>query len=156
MRLMRAIARSAVLVSIAAAMACADAHDDVIDVVTSIAGALTEVSGRDAGAVRGNVSLFMSAFSKDMPGYGTLENNVTALVKQAEVSSSIRTVSEDGDDQARTIDLDWVLEVRSLEEDGPIVRRREVIHCEFRKEKKHWKIVSLKPVDFFAPPKLAQ
>jgi hypothetical protein len=153
---MRAIARSAVLVSIAAALACADAHDDVIDVVTSIAGALTEVSGRDAGAVRGNVSLFMSAFSKDMPGYGTLENNVTALVKQAEVSSSIRTVSEDGDDQARSIDLDWVLEVRSLEEDGPIVRRREVIHCEFRKEKKHWKIVSLKPVDFFAPPKPGQ
>jgi hypothetical protein len=141
-----------VLVSIAAALACADAHDDVIAVVTSMAGALTEV----VGTVHGNVPLFMSAFSKDMPGYGTLENNVTALARQAEVSSSIQTVSEDGDGQARTIDLDWVLEVRSLEEDGPIVRRREVIHCELRKEKKHWKIVSLKPLDFFAPPKLGQ
>jgi hypothetical protein len=144
------------LLAIAAAFACADAHDDVIEVVTSMAGALTEVSGRDVGAVRGNVPLFMSAFSKDMPGYGTLENNVTALLKQAEISSSIQTVSEDGDDRARTIDLDWVLEVRSLEEDGPIVRRREVIHCQLRKEKKRWKIVLLKPIDFFAPPKLAQ
>jgi hypothetical protein len=144
------------LVSIAAAFACADAHDDVIEVITSMAGALTEVSGTGAGVVRGNVSQFMSAFSKDMPGYGTLENNVTALVRQAEVSSSIQTVSENGDDKARTIDLDWVLQVRSLEEDGPVVRRREVIHCELRKEKKHWKIVSLSPLDFFAAAKLGQ
>src|SRR5580658_5935901 len=143
---MPAIVRSVLLVSIAAALACADAHDDVVEVVTSMAGALTDV----------NVSKFMAAFSKDMPGYGTLENNVTALVKQGEVSSSIQTVTEEGDDQARSIDLDWVLEVRSLEQDGPIVRRREVIHCELRKEKKHWKIVSLKPLDFFAAAKLGQ
>ncbi len=156
MRSMRAIARSAVLVSIAAALACADAHDDVIEVITSMAGALTEVNGIGAGVVRGNVSRFMSACSKEMPGYGTLESNVTALVRQAEISSSIQTVTEDGDDQARSIDLDWVLEVRSLEQDGPVVRRREVIHCELRKEKKHWKIVALKPIDFFAPPKLGQ
>ena len=146
MRSMPAIVRSVLLVSIAAAFACADAHDDVIEVVTSMAGALTDV----------NVPKFMSAFSKDMPDYGTIENNVTALVKQADVSSSVQTVSEAGDDQARTIDLDWVLEVRSLEQDGPVVRRREVIHCQLRKEKKHWKIVSLKPLDFFAAAKLGQ
>jgi hypothetical protein len=153
---MRAIVRSAILVSIAAAFACADAHDDVIEVVTTMAGSLTEVSGVGAGLVRGNVSKFMSAFSKDMPDYGTLENNVTQLVMQAEVSSSIQTVTEDGDDRARTIDLDWVLQIRSLEQDGPVITRREVIHCALRKEKKHWKIVSLKPLDFFAPAKLGQ
>ncbi len=156
MRSMGAIARSAVLACMAVGFAWADAHDDVMEVVTSMAGALTEVSGIGPSVVRGNVSRFMSAFSKEMPDYATLESNVTALVRQAEVSSSIQTVSEDGDDQARTIDLDWVLEVRSLEQDGPIVRRREVIHCELRKEKKHWKIVALKPIDFFAPPKLGQ
>jgi hypothetical protein len=143
---MRAIGRSALLICIAVVFASADAHDDVVEVVTSMAGALTDV----------NVSKFMAAVSKDMPGYGTLENNVTALVKQGEVSSSIQTVSEAGDDQARSIDLDWVLEVRSLEQDGPIVRRREVIHCELRKEKKHWKIVLLKPLDFFAAAQLGQ
>src|SRR5271156_6489884 len=104
---MRAIVRSAVLVSIAAAFAAADAHDDVIEVVTSMAGALTDVSGTGAGVVRGNVSQFMSAFSKDMPDYATIQSNVTALVQQAEVSSSIQTVTEDGNDQARSIDLDW-------------------------------------------------
>jgi hypothetical protein len=129
-----------------AVFACADPHDDVAEVVTSMAAALTDV----------NVSKFMAAFSKDMPGYGTLENNVTALVKQGDVSSSIQTVTEDGDDQARSIDLDWVLEVRSLEQDGPLVRRREVIHCELHKEKKHWKVVSIKPLDFFAAAQLGK
>jgi|SRR5580658_5172824 hypothetical protein len=148
---MRAIARSAALVCIAAMFAFADAHGDVIEVVTDMAGALTEV----------NVPKFMSAFSKDMPGYATLQNNVTALVNQAEVSSSIQPVTEDGDDQARSIDLDWVLEVRSLEQDGPIVHRREVVHCELRKDQVHkkkpqWKIVAIKPLDFFSPAKLGQ
>ena len=151
MRSMRVIVRSAVLICVAAVFAFADAHDDVNEVVTSMAAALTDV----------NISKFMAAFSKDMPGYATLQNNVTALVNQAEVSSSIQPVTEDGDDQARSIDLDWVLEVRSLEQDGPIVHRREVVHCELRKDQVHkkkpqWKIVAIKPLDFFSPAKLGQ
>jgi hypothetical protein len=150
---MRVIVRSAVLVCVTAAFACADAHDDVMDVFTSMAGALTEVSGDSTGAVfgRGNVSKFMDAFSKDMPDYDTVKNNVKALVNQGEVSSSVRPLTEDGDEQMYKIDLDWLLEIRSVEQDGPLVRRREVVHCELRKEKKHWKIVALKPLDFFAP-----
>ena len=157
---MRAIerntARCAALFCMAAAFACADAHDDVMDVVASMAGALTEVSGDAAGTVRGNVSKFMAAVSKDMPDYDTLKNNVTALVDEGEISSSVLPLTEDGDTQTYKIDLDWLLEVRSLEQDGPLVRRREVVHCELRKEKKHWKIIALKPLDFFAPAKLGQ
>ena len=137
----------------AAAFAFADAHDDVIELVTSMANALTEVivDGNGVERGRGNVSGFMAVFSKDMPDYDTLKNNVTALVNEGEVSSSIQPLTEEGDGQVYKIDLDWLLEVRSLEQDGPIVRRREVVHCELRKEKKHWKIVALKPLDFFAP-----
>jgi hypothetical protein len=153
---MAAIARSAALVCIATAFACADAHDDIIDVFSLMAGALTDVTGNGELTVRGNVPLFMSEFSKDMPDYGTLKTDVTALVRETEVSSSIQVVSDEGNDQKRTVDLDWVLQLQSLERDGPLVRRREVIHCEFRKEKKHWKIVSLKPIDFFAPPQPGQ
>jgi len=153
---MRAIARSAVLVCVAAAFASADAHDDVMEVITSMAGSLTEVTDTRSGVLRGNVEKFMDAFSKDLPDYETLKSNVTALVNEGEISSSIDPIAEDGDDQARTIDLDWAMEVRSLEQDGPIVQRREVVHCELRREKKHWKIVALKPIDFFAPVKLGQ
>jgi hypothetical protein len=91
-----------------------------------------------------------------MPDYDTMKNNVTALVNEGEISSSIQPLTEVGTDQAYKIDLDWLLEVRSLEQDGPLVRRREVVHLELRKEKKHWKVVALKPLDFFAPAKLGQ
>jgi hypothetical protein len=154
--IVRNTARCTALFCMAAAFACADAHDDVMDVVASMAGALTEVSGDAAGTVRGNVSKFMAAVSKDMPDYDTLKNNVTALVDEGEISSSVLPLTEDGDTQTYKIDLDWLLEVRSLEQDGPLVRRREVVHCELRKEKKHWKIIALKPLDFFAPAKLGQ
>jgi len=153
---MRAIARSAVLVCFVAAFASADAHDDVMEVITSMAGALTEVTDTRGGVLRGNVQKFMDAFSKDLPDYDTLKNNVTALVNEGEISSSIQPVTEDGNDQARTIDLDWAMEVRSLDQDGPIVQRRELVHCELRKRNKHWKIVALKPVGFFSPAKLGQ
>jgi hypothetical protein len=109
-----------------------------------------------ASALSGvNVDQFMDAIDRDMPGYDALRENVTALVNQAEVTSSIEPIRNEGDDSRRALDLDWYLEVRSLLQDGPIVRRREVIHCELRKQKKTWKVVALKPIDFFAPAKFA-
>ena len=36
------------------------------------------------------------------------------------------------------------------------MHRREVIQCELRKEKKRWKIVSIKPLEFFGAAKLDQ
>jgi hypothetical protein len=142
---MPAIVRSAVLACVFAAAAGADAHDDIIELVTSMAGALTEV----------NVPQFMAAFDKNMPDYDSLQADVTALVTQTEVSSSIEPLMESGNNQTYSIDLDWFLQVRSLQQVGPIVRRREIVHCELRKIKKHWKIVAIKPLDFFAPPKPA-
>ena len=122
----------------------ADSSSDVISLVGSMAAALTAV----------NVSEFMDAFDKNMQGYEDLKTQVTALVNQADVTSSVEPIQEGGDDTNRTIDLDWFLQVRSLIDNGPIVQRRQVVHCELRKEKKKWKIVSLKPLDFFAPAKL--
>ena len=52
LRLMRAIARSIALASLVAALACADAHDDVMEVVTSMAGALSDTGERRARTPR--------------------------------------------------------------------------------------------------------
>lgn len=120
----------------------ADTHDDVVDVFASMAAALTEI----------NVSQFMDAFDKSASDYNKLKDQVTALVKQAEISSSVEPLKDEGDDSKRLVEVDWVLEIRSLVPDGPLVRRREIIRCELRKDKKRWKIVSLKPIEFFAPP----
>lgn len=142
---MPAIVRSALLACVLAASLGAGAHDDVMELVTTMAGSLIEV----------NIPQFMAAFDKSMPDYDQLKANVTGLVAQAEVSSDIEPLMESGNDQKRSIDLDWLLQVRSLAQDGPLVRRRQIVHCELEKIKKHWKIVSIKPLDFFAPAKLA-
>src|ERR1700730_17426151 len=101
----------------------ADTHDDIVDLFASMAAALSEI----------NVPQFMDAFDKDMPDYDKLKSGVTALVNQAEVSSSVEPLKDEGDDTRRTVELDWYLEIRSLLPAGPIVRRREIIHCELRK-----------------------
>ena len=124
----------------------AGTHEDVTEVFASTAAALAAV----------NVPQFMDAFDKDMSDYGKLKTSVTALVNQTEVTSAVELIKDEGDETRRTVDLDWYIQVRSLLADGPIATRREVIHCELRKEKKRWKIVSLKPIEFFAPAKLDQ
>jgi hypothetical protein len=116
----------------------------MVDQFASMAAALSDV----------NPAQFMKAFDKDMPDYDKLRNEIVALMTQTEISSSIEVVKDEGDDSKRSVDLDWYLQVRSLLPDGPIVTRREVIHCELRKEGKQWKIVSLQPLEFFAPARL--
>ena len=143
---MRAIAPSCGIGILACIALIADTHDDVVDLFASMAAALSEI----------NVPQFMDAFDKDMPDYGKLKNNITGLVNQAEISSSVEPLKDDGDDTRRTVELDWYLEIRSLLPDGPIAHRRQVIRCELRKDKKRWRIVSMKPVEFFAPAKLDQ
>ena len=143
---MRVTALSCGIGILACAALAADTHDDVIDLFTSMAAALSEI----------NIPQFMDAFDKDMPDYGNLKTGVTAMVRQADVTSSIEPLSDEGDDTKRTVDLDWYLEIKSVLPDGPVVRRREVVHCELRKEKKHWKIVALKPIEFFGAAKLDQ
>lgn len=122
----------------------ADTHADVMDFFGTAAAALADV----------NIPKFMGAFDKDMPDYGKLKDAVAALTNQAEITSAIEPVKDEGDDTKRSVELDWYMTVRSLMPDGPIVSRRELVRCELRKEGKHWKIVSIAPVDFFAPAKL--
>jgi hypothetical protein len=127
-----------------AAALAADTHSDILDFFGTAAAALADV----------NIPKFMDAFDKDMPDYAKLKDAVAGLTNQAEVTSAIEPVKDDGDDAKRSVDLDWYMTVRSLMPDGPIVTRREVVHCELRKEGKRWKIVSIAPVDFFAPARL--
>lgn len=122
----------------------ADTHAAVIDLFASMAAALSNSDPAE----------FMRACDKNMPGYDKLRAQIGSLMTQTEISSSVEAVKDGGDDTKRTVDLDWYLQIRSLLEDGPIAVRRQVIHCELRKEGKRWKIVSLQPLEFFAPAKL--
>jgi|SRR5579871_4231062 len=121
--------------------AWADVHGEVVDLFASMTTALSD----------DNANGFMAAFDKGMPDYDKLNAEINALLEEAELSADIEIVKEQGDAAQRSVDLDWYLEIKSRQVDGPLIRRREVIHCDLRKEKKDWKITGLSPLGFFAP-----
>jgi hypothetical protein len=143
---MPAIARNLVIVAMtAAALGFADTHADVVDLFASMTSALSD----------DNPAGFMAAFDKNMPDYGKLKDFIGALVVQAEITSHVDPIKDEGDESKRSVDLDWTMQIRSRETSGPMIEREQTIHAELVKQKKHWRIVSISPIDFFAPAKFS-
>ena len=137
------ISRRTMLLAMTAASLHADEAQDVLDLFTQMASAL---SAADAGR-------FMEACDRNLPGYQVLEMNVDALVAEATVTSAVDVVSDNGDAMHRTVELDWFLQIVQLEAAIGSTERRSRIHCQLMREKKRWRITSLDPISFFAPPK---
>jgi len=142
---MAAIARSLGLLLCATAL-LADTHDDIVDHFAAMAAALAD----------DNAAGFMARIDKTMPGYDELQAQLNAMVGGSSVASDIDPLKDTGDNQQRSIDLDWFLVMRSKLPDGPIVRRRQVVHFDLRKEGRHWKIVAMTPLSFFSAPDLSK
>lgn len=143
---MRAIARNLVVIAgMTFTLAFAGAPADILDLFASMTSALAN----------GNPPGFMNAFDKKMENYGKLSSYVAGMIAEAEVSSSIDPIKDEGDDNKRSLDLDWTLQLRSRQISGPLVQREQTIHAELVKEKKHWRIVSISSLDFFAPPQFS-
>jgi hypothetical protein len=121
----------------------ADTHADVVDLFAQMAAAL---SGDNAAE-------FMKAFDRKMPSHGQLETQITGLLANAELASSVELLKDEGDEQKRDVEVDWYLELRSRVRGGPLVQRRAVIQCQVEKQGKRWRIVSIKPIEFFDAPK---
>jgi hypothetical protein len=128
------------LLLIISMVAAADPAVDVLKVFRDAAAALTI---DDAGA-------FLDNFDRDMPGYATLQTNIEGMLAAYEVGSTIETVSNEGDDHTRNVELDWVLlatrkdAINSAQE-----TRRQVVKCRLERRGKRWKITRLEPVDLF-------
>jgi hypothetical protein len=135
----------AVAALLATTLANADTHADILDLVGSMASALSE----------NNAPGFLATFDKAMLGYDHLHEAIPALLDQGEITSSVEPLRDDGDEAKRTVDLDWYLEIHNPDATAPVIRRREVIHCRFEKQGKHWRVTSLDPVSFFDPENLA-
>ena len=121
-------------------VAAADPAADVLKVFRDAAEALTN---DDAAA-------FLDNFDRDMPGYASLRTNIEGMLAAYEVGSTIEVVSEEGDNQTRNVELDWVLlatrkdAINSAQE-----TRRQVVKCRLERRGKRWKITRLEPVDLF-------
>jgi hypothetical protein len=135
------IARRAFLAALAAPL-LADTHQDIIDLFTKMASALSE----------GNGLAFLDHVDHAMTDYAKLEKYILALAAQNEVMSSIDLLNQEGDEHTQKVELDWFLQIRSREQSGPLERRRQIIRCRLERPKKKWKVMAIEPVSFFAPP----
>ena len=135
--------RRAMLLVPFAARLRADSAQQVWDLFTSMAAALSA----------GDASAFLSAFDAAMPGYEALRAGVTALLREAEVQSSIELVEETGDDGSRAVELDWLVHIVDRQDGAVAERRRQRVKCRVEKSGRKWRIASLEPLEFFAAPR---
>jgi hypothetical protein len=118
----------------------ADSEWDVVDAITAAASGLSA----------GKPELFLEAFDPSMPDFEKLRAAVEGLTSQAGVSCSIEVRSNEGDDTARSLELDWILRID--QDTVGSTRRQKSVKCRLRKSGKKWRIVSFEPLDLFAPP----
>lgn len=100
--------------------------------------------------------LFEAAFDPSLPGYTKLRANVAALLKASDAQSNIEWEKNEGDDQTRTVQLNWLLEIGERGGAGAVTRRRAQVQCQLKKKAGAWRIVSFTPADFFAPPQVEE
>ena len=133
--------RRALLLSVAT-LAFADTRDELIRVFGDMASALSEE----------NPDAFLRAIDPSMPGYPRFAEWVKALATQNALSSTIEIVSQEGDGRIQTVELDWLLEITGKDQSHVFVRRQATVKCRLERRGKKWRIVSLEPEGFFAPP----
>jgi hypothetical protein len=121
----------------------ADAQQQVFDLFTRIAGALSD----------DDPAMFVEAVDPDMPHFQDFRRDIVALTDLADLTNSIEVLSDTGDDTHRAEELDWFLEIVDKSQSHHLERRREVVKFKLERKGKKWKIVSIDPLHFFAPPK---
>jgi hypothetical protein len=105
---------------------------DVQDFFRTAAEALAD---RDSAA-------FLGHFDRGMPGFGQLRGDVEALAA-TDVSSTLEIAKDEGNGQARVVELDWMIRIDQARP------RREIVRCRIEKQGKKWKITSFEPLRFF-------
>jgi hypothetical protein len=130
------------LLLLGATLALADTRQDLIEVFGAMAAALSE----------GNPAVFLKAIDAAMPGYPRLAGDVKALAAQNELSSSIEIARQEGNDRIQTVELDWLLEIKGKDQSHNFLRRQAIVKCRLELQKRKWRIVSIEPASFFAPP----
>jgi hypothetical protein len=132
--------RLLILLPIAACLR-ADSEREVVDLIT----------GAASGLSAGKPEVFLEAFDPSMPEFEKLRAAVEGLVSQAELSCSIEVSSNQGDDAARSLELDWILSIRHRDSSPGSTHRQKTVKCQLRKTGRKWRIVSFDPLDLFAP-----
>jgi murein L,D-transpeptidase YcbB/YkuD len=90
---------------------------------------------------------FLDQFDPKMPQYEKLRDEIRDLFGAAqEIGSTIDVITDEGSEQKRMLELDWLLKIDNAEP------RRQIVKCQVDKRGKKWKITALDPVEFFKGP----
>ncbi len=124
----------------------------VMTAAQGLTEAATDTSANSGDVPAANTDKFMQAFDPALPGFAQLKDNVLALEQSADIESSVDLVQNDGDDQVRTIVVDWSMNLVAHDTTVSATQRSETLTCRLEKHGKSWRITSLEPRSFFAPP----
>ena len=128
------------LLPLISTVALADSSADVLNVFSAAAEALANDDS----------SAFLDNFDRNMPEYAALRANIEGLLAAYEVGSTIEVVSDEGDDEKRTVALDWLLVTSEKNVvNGDQQTRRRIVRCRVERRGKQWRIIGLDPIDFF-------
>jgi hypothetical protein len=112
----------------------------VLELLQNAADALTNEDAR----------IFLGYVDRNMPDYAALKGNIEGLMAAYDVESSIEVVSDEGDNQKRSLTLDWTLTTEEKADTrGTQATRRRIVTCRVERRGKQWKITALEPLDFF-------
>jgi hypothetical protein len=134
--------RTLILLPVAAAL-WADDASKAWDLLADAASALSQ----------GNSVYFLSLCDSKSPAFQALRSNIGGLLGEMEVQSSIDPVTNQGDENRRTIDVDWSMRLVPINRGANPVARRQVVKCVMERRGRKWLIESLEPAAFFALPK---
>jgi hypothetical protein len=118
-----------------------DPEQEIFDLFARMAARLSE----------DNVVEFLGEFDRSMPDYQELRTNVTALLEQSQVQSSVTVLRNEGTATERTVELDWFMQITERYDTQAVTRRRELVRCTVRKTGKKWKVSAFAPLALFAP-----
>jgi hypothetical protein len=97
-----------------------------------------------------NAGDFLKAF--DRPVRERMESNIWALVRQAELASSVAVVAVSAAGDQRVLDLDWYLYVKPHAASGIAEQRRQRVKMTVEKVKKSWRAVGVEDQGLFNAP----
>jgi hypothetical protein len=132
-----------------------EAWDAISAFARDLQGASDYADSNRATPLRSPVDLpsLLSRFDPAMPGYERLEADIKALTAAWLLEPALQLTGNEGDDDRRTLDIDWTMTLTDPQNSGTSVRKRETVKCVVEKRGKPWLIVSMAPLELFAPPK---
>ena len=118
-----------------------DAEQDITHVVETLASALSDA----------NTALFLKMLDHNMPGYRKLEQDLSALAGDTDISCTIEVISHTETPYTISADLDWYMVLKSQQDENLIERRRTKVTLTLEKKGKKWIVTSFTPLSIFDP-----